>query len=65
MRHAVKECCQKDENISKQFSKTNKLLNESDIVTNTCKVCGCRHFTLKVALGKIGSIITHNNNILR
>ena len=59
----VKECCQNDENISKQFSKTNKLLNESDIVIDMCKICGCRHFRLKVALGKIGSIITHNNKL--
>ena len=59
----VKTCCQKDENRSEQFSKTNKLLNESDIVINTCKICGCRHFTLKVALGKIGSIITRNDKV--
>ena len=59
----VKECCKKDENISKQFSKTNKLLNESDIVTNICKVCGCRHFRLTVALGKMGSVITHKDKL--
>ena len=54
----IKDCCQKDENMSEQFGKTNKSLNESDIAINTCKICGCRHFTLKVARGKIGSIIT-------
>ena len=59
----VKECCQKDENMSEQFSKTNKLLDKSDIVTNICKVCGCRHFTLKTTLGKMGSVITHNDKL--
>lgn len=54
----VKECCQKDENMSEQFSKTNKLLNEPDISISTCKICGCRHFTLKAALGKTGSVFT-------
>ena len=64
MKHTViKECCQKDENMSEQFSKTNKLLNEPDIVTNICKVCGCRHFTLKVAIGKVGSSIIRKEKL--
>ena len=59
----VKACCQKEENLSQQFSKTNELLDDSDTAVSTCKVCGCRHFRLTVARGKMGSVITHKDRL--
>lgn len=45
---SIKKCCQ---------DKNNLALNEQhgDLIVHKCKVCGCRHFVLKVDTGKLFS----------
>lgn len=43
----IKSCCQKAENLVRTRLRP-------DLVVDVCKVCGCRHFGLKVEPGKMG-----------
>lgn len=44
---AVKSCCQKAENLERSRL-------GPDLVVDTCKVCGAKHYTLKAEPGKLG-----------
>jgi hypothetical protein len=45
---SVKPCCQEPENLEKRESE------KPDLTLLVCRVCGCRHFRLRLDPGVIG-----------
>jgi len=42
-----KECCRQLENLLPHQERP-------DLIINICKICGCRHFELTLAVGQLG-----------